>query len=344
MTVGRILIVAVLLGRSTVALAAPLAIANAGFEAPYLGGNLPPQFAGDVPATAFPVGAPPAGWQSYGAVGGNAFVGVLNPGVMASEPLATYFPAGAPEGDNVALTFYDGHAGGAEFGIQQTLAAVLTARTRYTLTVEVGNIASGVSVVQPYAGFGFFDLRGFPGYRIELLAGGELLAADDDMLRPDEGEFLTSTVEAIVGSDHGRLGQSLGVRLVNLNRQDVNDPVIDLEVDFDDVRLDATPLDAADFDADGDVDGDDLTDAWIPAFGVALGADADGDGDSDGGDFLTWQQQFGSGPPPLAVGVPEPASGPMLGAALCCAVVARRGRHSRSLFIGLASRGVVGYD
>ena len=41
---------------------APVAVTNHGFEDPYLGGNLPPEYAGDVPATAFPVGAAPNGW------------------------------------------------------------------------------------------------------------------------------------------------------------------------------------------------------------------------------------------------------------------------------------------
>jgi hypothetical protein len=103
--------------------AAPVTILNHGFEAPYFGGNLPPQYAGDVPATAFPVGAAPSGWSPYGAVGAPAYIGVLNPGVLAEEPLATGFPDGAPEGDNVVLTFFDGHQGGAEFGVQQTLSA-----------------------------------------------------------------------------------------------------------------------------------------------------------------------------------------------------------------------------
>jgi hypothetical protein len=291
------------------AAAAPVAIVNHGFEDPYLGGNLPPQYAGDVPATAFPVGAAPNGWAPYGAVGGSAFIGVLNPGVMAQEPLATYFPDGAAEGDNVALTFFDGHQGGAEFGIEQTLAATLQLRTRYTLTVEVGNIASGVSVVEPYAGFGNYDLRGFPGYRIELLAGDTVIGSDVDSLLPDEGQFLTSTFDVVVGNAHDEVNESLTIRLVNLNTQDVNDPIVDLEVDFDNVRLDASPLAAADFDADGDVDGNDLT-LWQGAYGVNATADTDGDSDSDGRDFLTWQRQYTGTLSPFATlhAVPEPMS------------------------------------
>jgi hapalindole H/12-epi-hapalindole U/12-epi-fischerindole U synthase len=289
--------------------AAPLAIVNHGFEAPYLGGNLPPQYSGDVPATAFPVGDTPSGWEPFGAVGAPAYFGVLNPGVMTMEPLATYFPAGAPEGENVALTFFDGHQGGAEFGLQQTLTATLQARTRYTLTVEVGNIASGVSVVQPYAGFGNFDLRGFPGYRIDLLAGNAVIGSDNNALLPDEGEFLTSMFDVVIGSGHDELDEALTIRLVNRNIQDVNDPVIDLEVDFDNVRLEASPLAAADFDADGDVDGSDLA-QWQSAYAVDASADADGDGDSDGSDFLIWQREITGEQSSIATAsvVPEPGA------------------------------------
>ena len=46
---------------------------------------------------------------------------------------------------------------------------------------------------------------------------------------------------------------------------------------------------AADFDFDGDVDGDDLA-LWESSLGVDDLADADGDGDSDGIDFLIWQR------------------------------------------------------
>lgn len=254
---------------STRAISIP--IANAGFEEAYLGGNLPPTYNGDVPPTAFPVGAAPAGWQAYGAVGGNAFVGVLNPGVLASEPLATYFPAGAPEGENVALLFYDGHLGGAEFGIAQTLASSLTANTLYTLSAAVGNIASGRSAVQPYASFGNFDLRGFPSYRVQLLAGGVVVASDNGILHPAEGTFATTTVQLIVGDSHPQLNQPLAIRLVNRNLADVIDPIVDLEVDFDAIALDASPFDPTD-----------------------LIGDYNNDGLVDGADYVLWRDRLGS--------------------------------------------------
>ena len=54
----------------------------------------------------------------------------------------------------------------------------------------------------------------------------------------------------------------------------------------------------ADFDSDGDVDGDDFL-AWQGGFGTAapdgsrVVGDADNDQDVDGDDFLIWQEQFG---------------------------------------------------
>jgi hypothetical protein len=65
----------------------------------------------------------------------------------------------------------------------------------------------------------------------------------------------------------------------------------------------------ADFDDDGDVDGDDLDD-WQDAYGANALADADMDGDSDGADFIAWQRQFTGPGAPLAAStaVPEPGS------------------------------------
>jgi len=65
----------------------------------------------------------------------------------------------------------------------------------------------------------------------------------------------------------------------------------------------------ADFNQDMFVDVLDFS-VWKGAFGTTNEADADGDNDSDGADFLTWQRQFGSGPPVTAAStpVPEPAT------------------------------------
>ena len=80
------------------------------------------------------------------------------------------------------------------------------------------------------------------------------------------------------------------------------------------VVLTVSPAFAADFDEDGDVDDNDLT-QWQGDFGVNPLSDADNDGDSDGADFLAWQQQLGSGLP--ATGdVPEPSAMAILAVAL----------------------------
>jgi hypothetical protein len=61
----------------------------------------------------------------------------------------------------------------------------------------------------------------------------------------------------------------------------------------------------ADFDNDGDVDGQDLLD-WRGDFG-GPGSDADDDGDTDGNDFLVWQRELGAGPAvATSASIPEP--------------------------------------
>jgi hypothetical protein len=84
----------------------------------------------------------------------------------------------------------------------------------------------------------------------------------------------------------------------------------------------------ADFDSDGDVDGDDLAD-WRAGFGTGTThaqGDADGDSDVDGSDFLAWQQQLGSAPSvATATAVPEPATMWLVLAAMV-GLAGRRGR------------------
>lgn len=203
---------AILLGLltvSSIAAAAPIPITNGSFELPA------------TPPDSFIVNAPPNGWSAYGTLDfGNRTIGVLNPNTTALylDPV--------PDGSNVGVTFLQPQQN-SEAGLQQTLASTLQPLTQYTLTVEVGNLA------QADAPFAF---NGFPGYRIDLLAGTTVIASDDDTLLPGEGRFLTSTVQLTTGATHPNAGEALAIRLVNL------DAAPGIEVNFDDVRLDATPL------------------------------------------------------------------------------------------------------
>lgn len=86
-----------------------------------------------------------------------------------------------------------------------------------------------------------------------------------------------------------------------------------------------------DFDADADVDGEDLI-IWNDNFGSTsadpTSGDADGDGDGDGRDFLVWQRnRTGSLATQAIVAVPEPGAF-ALAAAACMALATRRTQHS----------------
>jgi hypothetical protein len=224
---GRAALAAALaVGISAGASAAPLAVVNHSFE----------DTTGQVVFNEFTFGAP-VGWAIYDPNGivdqATVFTGTLD-----VQPPA-FFPGGAPDGDRIAIAFgFSGTGDTGEYGYQQTLGDVLTANTHYELQVEVGNIASGTDT-----GGNPYDLSGFPGYRIELLAGTDVIAVDDNTLGGiiPEGDFLTATLTVDIGAAHTNLGQALGIRLVNLNlAPEIGSP--DLEVDFDNVRLDATPV------------------------------------------------------------------------------------------------------
>lgn len=227
-----LLILAALLSASGVSSAALLGVTNPGFEDTTGSTSIYNEFSF----------GPFAGWNLYdpGSItdsgdGPTYFIGTLQPTVI-TPPNHEYFPAGAPEGSRVAIAFnFNGSGGGGEYGLVQTLSDTLAANTLYTLRVLVGNIASGVSVdTTP------FNLDGFPGYRIDLLAGSTVLASDNNSLAGSipEGEFRESTVSYLSGGSVTP-GQALGIRLVNLNVVDAGFPAADWEVDFDNVRLDA---------------------------------------------------------------------------------------------------------
>lgn len=198
-----------------------LPVANASFELPA------------IPSGTFSTTSPPPGWQVFG--NGINF-GARTIGVL--DPAGTLlYPGPVPDGENVGVVFLMDDPGNQttfaniEAGMEQTLSVALATHTRYTLTVAVGNIANDPSPPNSQ-----FQFAGFPGYRIELVAGGTTLVADASSLLPPEGQFLTSTRTVTIGASHPQVGALLGIRLVNLNAAP------GLEVNFDDVRLEAELL------------------------------------------------------------------------------------------------------
>lgn len=183
----------------------------------------------------------PLGWTIHDPSSGmlnHRYYGVWNPGTY-SPTLPNSYLHGAPEGLNVGVVFLMNEFAHTAAGLQQTLASTLQTSTQYTLTVDVGNFApSGTE----------FDFTGFPGYRIELLAGDTVIASDNNSLTIGEGIFLPSTVTYTSGATDALAGQALSIRLLNLNGTHLpNFPIArsgnyGIEVNFDDVRLDATPV------------------------------------------------------------------------------------------------------
>ena len=194
-------------------LAAAIPLANASFESPGATND------------SFITSSAPTGWTAVGTIDfGWRAIGVVNPN---TTPL---YLDPVPHGSNIGVAFLGPTFSNLPSGLHQTLTNTLQPRTTYTLTAFVGNMNSATT--PPHNQFNF---TGFPGYRIELRAGTSVLASDNNTLLPGEGRFLVSTVTVSTASTHSNLGQVLGIRLLNL------DAAGGIEVNFDDVRLDASP-------------------------------------------------------------------------------------------------------
>ena len=161
------------------------------------------------------------GWETYNPsnlVGG---------GPATFNPRTVNYPNEAPEGSNVLAIFLPNPPGIGVVGVSQKLPQVLTADSQYTLTVEVGNNA-------PRADLPAF--AGFPGYAVQLLAGGTTIAQDYNTLTPAEGTFATSTVKYTASANDPNLGKPLEIRLVNILQGE------GIEVNFDRVQLQESKL------------------------------------------------------------------------------------------------------
>jgi len=149
------------------------------------------------------------GWTS---VGGEA------PGVW-HVTFADFDPVVAPEGQNV---LYSENAVGDGAVVAQVLTETFAANTNYTLTVEVGNS----------------NYYYFAGYSVQLLAGGTVIAEDNDTLWPDYMSWATSTVQYTYDSaDEALVGQPLEIRLLNLGLDKDSPPDNTVGIEFDNVTL-----------------------------------------------------------------------------------------------------------
>jgi len=122
------------------------------------------------------------------------------------NPTTDQFSNGVPHGNNSAWL----NSGSAT----QTLSALLTAGSAYTLQVEVGDRKDS----------------NFPGYRVALWAGDNLLASESSLV-PNDG-FLTSIVHYTALTGNPLLGQALKIELHSNG----------IQVNFDNVRLDVSPV------------------------------------------------------------------------------------------------------
>lgn len=219
---------------ATSAAAQPIAVTNAGFE----------DVTGLTNFNEFHFGIP-AGWNLYDPSSiepdAGTYIGTL------TNPSVAFFSEPAPQGSRVLILYNAGMQGAGAYGVQQTTAEVIQEGRSYTLTVEVGDIDSGTALNST-----FFNLEGFPGYRIELLAdpvpasvGEEIVLASDSTSLTGvlvEGFFEPAQVTFGVTSGHPQIGQLLAIRLISLNQNTGLLPVPDNEVDFDAVSLTSSTM------------------------------------------------------------------------------------------------------
>ena len=184
----------------------PISVGNAGFEIPVLTDGTeepnPPSW-----TDGYYDLANPTEW-----VVDEALAGVYNPDASMG------YGGVAPEGENVAYTTASSSR---DRGLSQVLSATLAANTRYELSVQVGN---------PYL---FNGSTATANYRVELLAGGVLLASDTGPSPADDTTWKTATVVYDSGEEPAQLGELLEIRLIAVNYTDGKG------VDFDDVQLTA---------------------------------------------------------------------------------------------------------
>ena len=199
-------VVAALLVLSMSAAAVAIPIVNPGFEDPVLAD-------GDWDNA--------VGWTGgyYDVTDPGAWVVYVGDAGAYNPSAAQGFGGIAPDGENVAwTTSFVGY----DSGLTQVLSAMLEADTNYVLSVLVGNPVL-------YNG-------GWAGdYRIELLAGGTLLASASGASPMTDERWSKAILTYNSGAAPDQLGEALEIRLLAVDFADW------YEVDFDNVALTPEP-------------------------------------------------------------------------------------------------------
>jgi hypothetical protein len=223
----------------------------------------------------------------------------------------------------------------------------------FALATDRGNDSNNVPLQTANGGNGLgFRFKG--GLKATAWSGGPASSAAGASVSGETtylvvGEMIfgaTDTINIYLPDTDLNLGSVVSTQTATLDQTAFNmitfmDKAADPRDEVDEIRFgatyaDVTPggtlFDTADFDTDGDVDGDDFG-LWSAGFGIATGAqkidgDADEDGDVDGDDFGEWSAQFGNvGPPSSGASVsavPEPTTLAMLGLGSLAMCVRRR--------------------
>ncbi len=131
-----------------------------------------------------------------------------------------FTPVVAPNGDNVVYT--ENSIEGVAAGVGQVLTETFEAKD-YTLTADVGN------------SWAYY----WSGYSVQLLAGGTVIAEDNNTLWPDYQLWDQSTVSySYDAADAGLLGEPLEIRLLNMGiDMDGAGEGTTVGVEFDNVKL-----------------------------------------------------------------------------------------------------------
>jgi len=152
----------------------------------------------------------------------------------------------------------------------------------------------------------FVDGQVALGGDLQLMLGGVIPSAADTFTILNAARGLAGVFNNVAAGQRLDTVDGLGSFLVHYGA--------DSPFNHNQITLSAfEPGLVADFDEDGDVDGNDLAE-WRNGFGTSgsaihMDGDADADLDVDGADFLVWQRQLGGGGAPAVVvsaPVPEP--------------------------------------